>query len=86
MIKSQFDYYRLVWMFCSRQSNKLINKVHKRDFRLTQRDDTKDIKQILREHNGIQYTHTHTHTHTHIHTRTQSIAATHRTSEIFGKF
>ena len=84
MIKSQFDYYPLVWMFRSKQSNKLINKVHKRGLRLTQRDDTKDLKQILREHNGIQYTHTLTHTHTHTHTH--SIAATHRTSEIFRKF
>ena len=78
MIKSQFNYYPLVWMFRSRQSKKLMNKVHKRGLRLTQRDDTKDLKQILRERNGIQYTHTHTHT--------QSIAATHRTSEIFRKF
>ena len=28
MIKSQFNYCRLVWMFCSRQSNSLINKIH----------------------------------------------------------
>ena len=58
MIKSQFNYYPLVWMFRSRQSNKLINKVHKRGRRLTQGDDTNDLKQILRERNGIQYTHT----------------------------
>ena len=30
MIKSQFAYYPLVWMFCFRQSNSLINKVHER--------------------------------------------------------
>ena len=28
MIKSQFNYYLLAWMFCSRQSNNLINEVH----------------------------------------------------------
>ena len=28
MIKSQFNHRLLFWMFCSRQSNNLINKVH----------------------------------------------------------
>ena len=53
MIKSQFNYCLLVWMFCSRQSNNLINKVHERGLRLTYRDETKDFKQILREQNEI---------------------------------
>ena len=30
MIKSQFAYCPLVWMFCFRQSNNLINKIHER--------------------------------------------------------
>ena len=47
MIKSQFNYCPLVWMFCSRQSN----KVHERGLRLTYRDETKDFQQILREQN-----------------------------------
>ena len=34
MIKSQFTYCPLVWMFCFRQSNNLINKVHKRALKL----------------------------------------------------
>ena len=42
MIKSQFNYCPLVWMFCSRQSNNLINKVHERGLRLRYRDETKD--------------------------------------------
>ena len=33
-IKSQFAYCPLVWMFCFRQSNNLINKVHERAFKL----------------------------------------------------
>ena len=49
MIKSQFNYCPLVWMFCSRQSNNLINKVHERSLRLTFRDETKDFQQILVE-------------------------------------
>ena len=53
MIKSQFNYCPLVWMFCSRQSNNLINKVHERSLRLTYRDETKDFQQILTEQNEI---------------------------------
>ena len=30
VIRSQFNYCPLVWIFCSRQSNKLSNKVHER--------------------------------------------------------
>ena len=40
-------------MFCSRQSNNLINKGHERDLRLTYRDETKSFQQILRKPNEI---------------------------------
>ena len=40
-------------MFCSRQSNNLINKVHTMGLRLTCRDETKDFQQILKEQNEI---------------------------------
>ena len=40
-------------MFCSRQSNNLINKVHERGLRLTYRDETKDFQETLREQNEI---------------------------------
>ena len=53
MMKSHFNYCPLVWMFCSRQSNNLINKVHEGGLRLTYRDKTKDFQQILREQNEI---------------------------------
>ena len=46
MIKSQFNYCPLVWMFCLRQLNNLINKVHERDLRLTYRDENKNFQQI----------------------------------------
>ena len=38
MIKSQFFYCPLVWMFCFRQSNNLINKVHERALKLIYQD------------------------------------------------
>ena len=44
MIKSQFNCCPLVWMFCSRQSNNLINEIHERGLRLTYRDGTKDFQ------------------------------------------
>ena len=52
MIKSQFNYCPLVWMYCSRQSNNLINRVHERGLRLTYRNETnKEFQQILRGKN-----------------------------------
>ena len=39
MIKSQFTYYPLVWMFCFRQSNNLINEVHERALKLFYQDN-----------------------------------------------
>ena len=34
IIKSQFSYCPLAWMFCSRRSNSLVNNVHERAFRV----------------------------------------------------
>ena len=52
MTKSQFNYCPLVWIYCSRQSNNLINRVHERGLRLTCRNETnKEFQQILREKN-----------------------------------
>ena len=40
MIKSQFNYCPLVWMFCTRRSNNLINRLPERDLMLTCRNKT----------------------------------------------
>ena len=54
MIKSQFNYYPLVWMFCSRQRNNLIIRVHERGLRLTYRNKTnKEFQKILRKKNEL---------------------------------
>ena len=56
MIKSQFNYCPLVWMFCSRQPNNLINREHERGLRLTYRNGTnKEFQQILREKVNLQF-------------------------------
>ena len=39
IIKSHFAYCPLVWMFCFRQSNNLINKVHERALKLIYQDN-----------------------------------------------
>ena len=40
IIKSQFAYCPLVWMFCFRQSNNLINKVHERVLKLIYQENS----------------------------------------------
>ena len=46
-IKYQFSYCPLVWMFCSRLSNNLINNIHERDLRATFDDHTSNFTQLL---------------------------------------
>ena len=53
MMKSHSNCCQLVWMFCSRQSNNSINKVHERGPKLTYRAEIKDFQQIRREQNEI---------------------------------
>ena len=40
MVKSQFNYCPLVWMFCSRKANNLFNKIQERSLRLIMNDKT----------------------------------------------
>ena len=47
IIKSQFSYYPLVWMFCSRLSNNLINNIHERALTTTFDDHTGNFSQLL---------------------------------------
>ena len=42
VVKSQFNYCPLVWMFCSRTSNSMINRVHERALRVIL-DDVSDF-------------------------------------------
>ena len=51
MIKSQFNYCPLVWMFCSRKSNNLINKVQKRALRLITNDYQSSFNFLLNKFN-----------------------------------
>ena len=47
MIKSQFSYGPLLWMFCSMRSKNLINNIHERALRATFDDHTSNFTQLL---------------------------------------
>ena len=47
IIKSQFSYCLLIWMFCSRSLNNLINRIHERPLRLIQNDHVSTFQDTL---------------------------------------
>ena len=53
MIKSQFSYCPIIWMFSSRRSNNLINKVHEISLRLITNDENSSFETLLRNINDI---------------------------------
>ena len=53
MVKSQLNYCPLVWMFCPRRSNNIINKVQERALRIPYNDQLTDFKSLLSNHNEI---------------------------------
>ena len=53
MIKSQFNYCPLVWMFCSRQSNNLINKINERSLRISYKNQRTCYHNLLETHNEL---------------------------------
>ena len=57
IIKSQFSYCLLVWMFCSRQRNRMINKLHERALRLLLNDHVSDFEALLRKSNDVSCHH-----------------------------
>ena len=53
IVKSQFSYCPLVWMFCSRTSNNMINKVHERALRVLLNDHESDFEKLLHINNHV---------------------------------
>ena len=51
MIKSQFSYCPLVWMFCSRQACNMINKLHERALRTVLNHHISDFEALLQKSN-----------------------------------
>ena len=57
MIKSHFSYCPLVWMFCSRTSNNMINRLHERSLRIVNDDENSDFKSLLEMNNEVSIHH-----------------------------
>ena len=53
MIRSQFSYCPLIWMFFSRKPNNLINKVHERSLRIVSSDNHSSFKSLLSKYKEI---------------------------------
>ena len=51
IIKPQFNYCPLIWMFCTRISKNMINKIHERALRLRLNDHTTDFDALLQNNN-----------------------------------
>ena len=53
MIKSQFSYSPLIWMFSSRKSNNLINRIHERSIRIVSSDNESNLENLLEKNKEI---------------------------------
>ena len=53
IIKPQFSYCPLVWMFCSRHTNNMINKLHDRALRTVLDSHISDFETLLQKSNDI---------------------------------
>ena len=52
-IISQFNYCPIIWMYCQRRSNNLINRIHERSLRIAYNDYFSDFKSLLEKDNSI---------------------------------
>ena len=52
-IISQFNYCPIIWMYCQRKSNNLINRVHERALRIAYSDYLSDFKTLLEKDNSV---------------------------------
>ena len=57
IIKSQFSYCPLVWIFCSKTSNNTINKLHERSLRVILNDYPSKFNILLENNNDISNHH-----------------------------
>ena len=54
-IKGQFNYCPLIWMFSSKRSNNLINKIHERTLRLIHNDYESNFSDLLKIKNEVTF-------------------------------
>ena len=53
VVKSQFNYCPLVWIFCSRISNNMISKVYERALRVILGDDLSTFESLLQNNKDV---------------------------------
>ena len=52
-ITSQFSYCPIIWMYCQRKSNNLINKIHERALRIAYNDFNSDFESLLAKDDSV---------------------------------
>ena len=52
-ITSQFNYCPIIWMYCQRRSNNLINRIHERALRIAYNDYVSDFHSLLLMDNSV---------------------------------
>ena len=52
-IMSQFNYCPIIWMFCERRSNNLINRIHERALRIGYNNYVSDFDSLLAKDNSL---------------------------------
>ena len=50
---SQFNYCPIIWMYCQRQSNNMINKIHERALRIAYTDYTSSFDDLLKKNHSV---------------------------------
>ena len=53
VIMSNFNYYPLIWLFCSKAANSTINRVHKRALRVLYQDFESSFEELLSRHDDV---------------------------------
>ena len=57
VIKSHFSYCPLTWMFSSRRSNNLINRIHERSLRTVYNDTSSTFQELLQRNRSVSIHH-----------------------------
>ena len=57
VIKSHFNYCPLIWMFSSRRSNNLINRIHERSLRAVYNNTSSTFQELLKRNRSISIHH-----------------------------
>ena len=54
---SQFNYCPIIWMYCQRKSNNLINRIHERALRIADNDYVSNFNQLLEKDDSVTIHH-----------------------------